>query len=189
MERVFFFQVSSISAATPPHILWHWWGFTLQITGNPACLNTFLHLTLRKSLFVKDLSYLKKSLQINVTLYPVIFFFMFIYFWKRECVCEQGLEQRERHRHRIWSRFQALGCQHRARCGAWTHKPWDHDLSWSQKLNRLSYPGAPLVIFSITLLIRFLCSLLENLPVFPESQADAFGWSCFHLWKSIESKG
>ena len=28
-------------------------------------------------------------------------------------------------------------------CGAWTHKPWDHDLSQSQMLNPLSHPGAP----------------------------------------------
>ena len=45
-------------------------------------------------------------------------FFKFIYlFWKRE---RENLKQ-------------ALHCQHRARCGAWTHKPWDRDLSWSQE--------------------------------------------------------
>ena len=27
--------------------------------------------------------------------------------------------------------------------GAWTYEPWDHDLSWSWMLNRLSHPGAP----------------------------------------------
>ena len=31
--------------------------------------------------------------------------------------------------------------------GAWTHKPWDHDLSGSQILNQLSHPGAPDVYF------------------------------------------
>ena len=34
--------------------------------------------------------------------------------------------------------------QHRAQRGARTHRPWDHDLSWSRPLNRLSHPGAPL---------------------------------------------
>ena len=34
-------------------------------------------------------------------------------------------------------------CQRRARCGAQTHKPRDHDLSGSRTLNRLSHPGAP----------------------------------------------
>ena len=42
---------------------------------------------------------------------------------------------RERGRHRIRSRLLALSCQHRARCGARSHKPWDHDLWWSWLLN------------------------------------------------------
>ena len=54
-----------------------------------------------------------------------------------------GEGQRERGRHRIWSRLQALSCQHRARHGARTHELWDHDLSRSWTLNRLSHPGAP----------------------------------------------
>ena len=61
---------------------------------------------------------------------------------------ERGTEHRqgrgrERRRHRIQSRLQALSCQHRARHGAWTHKLWDHDLSQSWTLNRLTHPGAP----------------------------------------------
>ena len=35
--------------------------------------------------------------------------------------------------------------QQRAQCRAWTHKPWDHDLSWSGTLNRLSHPSAPVI--------------------------------------------
>ena len=54
----------------------------------------------------------------------------------------------ERGRHRIRNRLQALSCQHRARCGARTHGPRDHDLSRSQMPNRLSHPGAP-TIFSL----------------------------------------
>ena len=70
------------------------------------------------------------------------FFFMFIYFWQRETEHELG-RGRERGRHRIWSRLQALSCQHRARHGARTHRPLDHDLSRSRTLNWLSHPGAP----------------------------------------------
>ncbi|XP_053062180.1 ubiquitin carboxyl-terminal hydrolase 30 isoform X3 [Acinonyx jubatus] len=47
---------------------------------------------------------------------------------------------RERGRHRIRSRLQALSCQHRARHGAQTHKPQDHDLSQSRTPNRLNHP-------------------------------------------------
>ena len=50
---------------------------------------------------------------------------------------------RERGRHRIRSRLQALSCQQGAWREAQTHKPWDHDLSWSWSLNRLSHPGDP----------------------------------------------
>ena len=54
-----------------------------------------------------------------------------------------GEGQRERGRHRIQNRLQALSCQHRAWRGARTHESWDHGLSWSRTLNRLSHPGAP----------------------------------------------
>ena len=54
----------------------------------------------------------------------------------------------ERGRHRIWNRLQALSCQHRARRGARTHRPRDHDLRWSRPLNRLRHPGAPINSFS-----------------------------------------
>ena len=57
-------------------------------------------------------------------------FFTFIYFWETETEHKWGRD-RERMRHRIWTRFQALSCQHRAQHRAWTHKVWDHDLSWS----------------------------------------------------------
>ena len=52
-------------------------------------------------------------------------FLMFIYFeGQTETECEQG-RVRMRGRHRIWSRLQALSCQHRARHGARTHRLWD----------------------------------------------------------------
>ena len=62
--------------------------------------------------------------------------------------------QRERERERTWVRegqrkretqnpkqLQALSCQNRARQGARTYEPWDHDLSRSQMPNWLSHPG------------------------------------------------
>ena len=68
--------------------------------------------------------------------------FFNVYFWRRERV-RAGEGQRERGKHRIQSRIQALSCQHRARHGAWTHEPWDHDLSPSRTLNLLSHPSVP----------------------------------------------
>ena len=54
----------------------------------------------------------------------------------------RGGAERERVRHRIWGRLQTPSCQHRARRGARTHRPWVCDLSCSWTLNRLSHPGA-----------------------------------------------
>ena len=71
--------------------------------------------------------------------------FFFFFERERETECEQG-RGRERGRHRIQSRHQALSCQHRARCRAWTHEPGDHDLRWSWTVNRLSHPGAPIIL-------------------------------------------
>ena len=67
---------------------------------------------------------------------------MLIFERERETECQQG-RGRERGRHGIRSRLQALSCQHRAQCGAQAHKPWDHDLSQSWTLNRLSHPRTP----------------------------------------------
>ena len=69
-------------------------------------------------------------------------FFFYIFFWETETEHKWG-RGRERRRHRIWSRLQALSCQRRARRGARTHKPWDHDESQSQTPNWLSHPGTP----------------------------------------------
>ena len=62
----------------------------------------------------------------------------------------------EREGDRIWSRLQALSCQHRARCGAQTHELWDHDLGQSQTLNQLSHPGAPSKTHSLNCFWRTL---------------------------------
>ena len=60
--------------------------------------------------------------------------------------CDRGWG-RERGRHRIWGRFQALSCQHRAQHRAWTHGLRAHDLLQSRTLNWLNHPGAPKLIF------------------------------------------
>ena len=81
-----------------------------------------------------------------------IFFLMPIYFWERETELKWR-RGRESGRYRIWSRLQALSCQHRAWCGAWTQEPSDHDLSWSQALNQQSHTGATSTLcfqFSLT---------------------------------------
>ena len=82
---------------------------------------------------------------------------MFIFDREREHERGRG---RERRRHRIWSRLQALSCQHSWH-GAWTHEPWDHDLSQSQPFNLLSHPGTPvfknvLWFVSLSVFILFL---------------------------------
>ena len=77
-----------------------------------------------------------------VFIFFLIFFNVYLFLRQRETEHEQG-RVRGRGRQRIGSRLQALSCQHRVRRGALTQKPWDHDLSWSQTLNRLSHPGAP----------------------------------------------
>ena len=87
-----------------------------------------------------------------------ILFLMFIYYFERERETERETEYewgRERGRHRIWSRLKTLSCQHRARHGAWIHRPQDHDLSWSQTLNRLSHPGTPILFLTI---VFFMCA-------------------------------
>ena len=74
-------------------------------------------------------------------------FLTFIHFERQretECKLEWG---RERGRHRIQSRLQALSGQHRARRGARTRGPRDRDLSQSRTPNRPSHPGAPLRLF------------------------------------------
>ena len=96
----------------------------------------------------------KENTAINTTIITnqknSLHIFFNVYFWDRETEHEWG-RGREGGRRRIWSRFQALSCQHRARCGAQTHKPWDHDLSRCRMFNRLSHPGAPPSFFKCLL--------------------------------------
>ena len=71
-----------------------------------------------------------------------IFFFKCLFIFERETEWKWARD-RERGRHRIWSRPHALSCQHKAPCRAWTHELQDRDLSQSQMLNWQSHPGAP----------------------------------------------
>ena len=97
-------------------------------------------------------SYRNSALGLNRTLTAFLFslllfflfkkFFLNVYFWVREREGGGGVG-----RHRIWSRLQAPRHQHRVWLRARTPEPRDHDLSRSQMLNRLSHPGAPLLLF------------------------------------------
>ena len=105
-----------------------------QPTEPPRCPKTaFSHLHVTASHFHVFLRTFSFSIFLKIYL-----------FWERERKTESEWGRgRERGRHRIRSRLQALSCQHRAWCGAWTHELRDHDLSWSQTLNQLSHPGVP----------------------------------------------
>ena len=90
-------------------------------------------------------------------LFLFLIFLILIYFWERAADRQtdsvSGGRGRERGRHRIWSRLQALSCQHRSQRGAWIHRLRDHDLSRSWMLNWLSHPGSPR---------KFLVTILSN---------------------------
>ena len=89
------------------------------------------------------------------------FFNLYLFLRQREREHEWG-RVRERGRHRIRSRLQGPSCQHRARRRAWTHGPWDHDLSRSQPLNWLSHPGAlalPIFELGFVVVVSFRSSL------------------------------
>ena len=86
-----------------------------------------------------------KSIRISQALgNPDFIFLMFIYFWERERKSESECTSRggaEREGHGGSKAGSALTAQSPLR--AQTHEPWDHDLSRSRTLNRLSHPGAP----------------------------------------------
>ena len=74
------------------------------------------------------------------------FFFLNVYLFLREKEKERehasgGEAERERGRASIQSRFQTRSRPQRAWCVIWTPRPWDHDLSQSWLLNRLSHPS------------------------------------------------
>ena len=107
-----------------------------------------------------------------------LFFLMFTYIWDRErqCVSRGRNRERDRDKDRIWSKLQALSCQHRARCGARTHEPWDHDLSWSQTLHRLSHPGT----LSVWLMIS-VQSMIPGLWDWSPHRALCWAWGLLEI--------
>ena len=106
-------------------------------------------------------------------LFFFLIFLMFIYFWEiRETEREWG-RARERGRRRIQSRFQALSCQHRAWRGLELtnremvpNHAWDHELSLSWMLNRLSHPGILVKQLFMCLLAIWIFSLEKCLFMF-----------------------
>ena len=76
----------------------------------------------------------------------LIFFNVYLFWGQRETEHEWG-RGRERGRHRIGSRLQALSHQPRAWRGARTPGPRDRDLSWSWTLNWLSHAGVGTGVF------------------------------------------
>ena len=115
----------------------------------------------RKNNLFLDLWWKKVRLGISFLFFKYIFL-MFIFDGererKRQSTSGEGID---REGDRVRSRLQALICQHRAQHRAQTHEPWDHYLSQSQVLNRLSHPGTPGIYFQV----RLMChtSLMYNL--------------------------
>ena len=124
-----------------------------------------------------------------MSLFPLFLnFLMFFNLSLRQTEHEQG-RGRERGRDRIWSRLQALSCQHRVWCGARTNRVWDHDLSWSRTINRLSHPGAPFIspfLIGVYLSFNFLNHLepwaILNLSLWFLCQAN-----CCFIWDLLNS--
>ena len=76
----------------------------------------------------------------------ILIFKNFIYLFLMEREREHG-RGRERERERERENLKQAPHHHLgAQCGAGTHEPWDHDLSQSWTLNRLSHPGASVAV-------------------------------------------
>ena len=76
---------------------------------------------------------------VSFILFLLIYFFNFFIFERAWVGARHKEEETEDLK---W----ALCSQQQARCRAQTQKLQDHDLSWSQMLNKLSHPGAPKVV-------------------------------------------
>ena len=80
-----------------------------------------------------------------------IFFNVYLFLRERVCVPhEQGTGRERGTEDSKW----ALCWQQRAWCRAWTHKLWDHDLSWSLIPNWLSHPGTPYLSISYEIVAK-----------------------------------
>ena len=73
----------------------------------------------------------------------VTIFIWNVYFWEQARVGEGAEREGDTESEAVY-RLWAVS----TKCsvgGAWTHEPWDHDLSQSRTLNWLGHPGAPAV--------------------------------------------
>ena len=107
------------------------------------------------------------SLIMSANLIYAYWFFYCLVLRERERETEHEWGRgRERGRHRIWSRIQALSCQHRALCRAGTLEPLDHHLSQSPMPNWLSHSGAPYACWFLDLLFtRYQEKGVKNLQL------------------------
>ena len=61
---------------------------------------------------------------------------------------------------------QAPCCQHRAQCGSWPHKPWDHDLSLNQELDaELTEPLRHPRVIIFKMEVKSCCCLARTPPL------------------------
>ena len=71
-------------------------------------------------------------------------YFFNVYFWERErqSASGGGVERQRDTESEVGSRLWAVSTN-RTWCGAWSQELWNHDLSHSQRLNRLNHLGTP----------------------------------------------
>ena len=119
------------------------------------------------------------------SLFLLLFFYLFI-LRERDRKCDRGggggggqiERERERERERDRERQreterdnpkQDPHCQHRTRCRAWTHEPWNHDLSWNQE-SHCSTQVHPTFCFKF-LLAQFYIVFLISKDCYPQSRS------------------
>ena len=113
---------------------WDYLSKVKQLIRRRARRGTLLRLTLRKTWLRWEVG--------CASFFLVVFNVFNVYLLLREKECKwRRSRERDRQTERIPSRLQAPSQQHRARCRARTHEPWDDDLSRSGTLNRLNHPG------------------------------------------------
>ena len=98
-------------------------------------------------------------------------------FRERETERERAHEQGEGQRERIPTLSLSLSLSLSSR--AWTHKPWDHDLSRDQQMpNSMSHPGTPKSCLLNNVLLKVICWLWTN------GDIECYRVHlCVHLWK------
>ena len=100
----------------------------------------------------------KYSMNYLMSLSPFLLFFnVYLFLGQRETEHEWG-RGRERGRHRIGNRFQALSHQPRARRGARTHGPRDRDLAEVGRLTDCA-TQAPHILSFLTFLNYFVIGI------------------------------